>query len=65
MVLALETGDEQGAARAELRGFIEKIIIPPDDELLQVVGNLGLMLAAANGKADGEAVGQSGCGGRI
>ena len=50
---------------SELRGFVEKIVIPPGDELLQVVGNLGEMLTAAgarNGSAPA-AVGIGGCGG--
>ena len=53
------------AAREALRGFIDKIIIPPGDGLLQVVGNLGAMLATAAGqKMPGrQAVGYVGCGG--
>ena len=31
-------------------GFIEKIVIPPGNELLQVVGNFGEMLTAAAGR---------------
>jgi len=62
LAAALEGGNEQGAARASLRGFVDRIVIPEDDGLLQVVGNLGLMLEATNEKADGEAVGPSGCG---
>jgi hypothetical protein len=38
------------AARLGLRGFVEKIVIPPGEGLLHVVGNLGEMLAAASGR---------------
>ena len=52
-------------ARQALRGFIDRIVIPPDDALLQVVGNLGSMLTAANGRNGSAlvAVGNGGCGG--
>ena len=50
-----------------LRGFVQSIIIPPGDGLLQVTGNLGAMLEAAAGqKMSGpDAVANVGCGGRI
>jgi hypothetical protein len=54
LVAAPESGDEQGAAGEALRDFIDRIVIPEGDGLLQVVGNLGLMLVATNGKTDGE-----------
>ena len=38
------------AARRELRGFIDQIVIPPADGLLQVTGNLGMMLDATAGQ---------------
>jgi hypothetical protein len=48
----LEHDDQRDAARQALRGFLVKIVIPPDDGLLQVVGNLGAMLATAQGRAE-------------
>ncbi len=53
------------AARQALRGFLDKIIIPPGDGLLQVVGNFGEMLTAASGWNGSTlaAVGYVGCGG--
>jgi hypothetical protein len=58
--VALEHEDleTRESARSAIRGFIDRIVIPPGDELLQVVGNLGEMLTAA-----GAAVGKGGCGG--
>lgn len=54
------------AARQALRGLIERIDIPAEDELFQVRGNLGEMLAAASGAASGaEIVDYVGCGGGI
>jgi hypothetical protein len=47
---ALEHDEQRDAARLALRGFLEKIIIPPGQALLQVVGNVGAMLAAAQGR---------------
>ena len=46
----LEHEGEHDAARQALRGFLEKIVIPPGDGLLQIVGNLGEMLKAAGGR---------------
>ena len=45
--------------------ILEKIVIPPGNELLQVVGNVGSMLNAAQSPADSSAiaVGYVGCGG--
>src|SRR5262249_37553958 len=60
---ALEHDAERDAARQALRGFIDRIIVPPDDGLLQVVGNFGEMLTAAAGNEIAAAVGQGGCGG--
>jgi hypothetical protein len=63
LAAALEEDEHKDAARLALRGFVDRIVIPPGDGLLQVVGNLGEMLtAASNGKA---AVGYVGCGGGI
>jgi hypothetical protein len=61
----LEHEDERDGARQTLRGFLEKIVIPPADGLLQVVGNVGMMLAAAQGRThlQANAVGYVGCGG--
>jgi hypothetical protein len=56
--------EQRDAAREALRGFLDKIVIPPGDGLLQVVGNFGAMLAAAEGRAPrASAVGSVGCGG--
>ncbi len=51
------------SARESLRGFITAIVIPPGDGLLEVRGDLGMMLAATG--RDGEALAcvQGGCGG--
>jgi hypothetical protein len=61
----LEHDEQCDAARQALRGFLQSIIIPPGDGLLQVTGNLGAMLeAAADQKMPGrQAVGYVGCGG--
>jgi hypothetical protein len=58
-------GDEtqRDSARPALRGFIDRIVIPPGEGLLQVVGNLGEMLTAAAGKNGAAAVAYVGCGG--
>ena len=66
---ALEHEDleQRESARSTMRGFIDRIVIPPGDALLQVVGDLGSMLTAASGR-DGSAlaaVGNGGCGGGI
>jgi len=65
LAAALEHEDEEQreTARQTLRGFVEKIVIPPGDGLLQVVGNLGEMLTAAAGRSGAAAVGYVGCGG--
>ncbi len=61
-----EDDEQRERARESLRGFIDRIVIPPGDGLLQVVGNLGSMLAAAQGReSKSRAVGYVGCGGRI
>ena len=53
-------------ARQALRGFIDRIVIPPGDALLQIVGDLGSMLTAAGGDGSAlAAVGNGGCGGGI
>ncbi len=69
LAAALQHEDEEQReqARAALRGFIDRIVIPPGDDLLQVVGNFGVMLdAAAERETPGrQAVGYVGCGGRI
>ncbi|WP_291988246.1 recombinase family protein [Luteitalea sp.] len=53
------------SARSTLRGFIDRIVIPPGDDLLRVVGRLGEMLTAAGAKGASAAVGNVGCGGGI
>ena len=59
LAAALEHEDAElrETARQALRGFIDRIVIPPGDALLQVVGNLGEMLTAAGGARDAAAVG--------
>ena len=63
--MGLQHDDQRDAAREALRGFVQAIVIPPGDDLLQVTGNLGAMLDAAAGqKMPGrQAVGYVGCGG--
>ena len=51
LAAGLEHDEQRDAARQALRGFLERIDIPPGEGLLQVVGNLGSMLAAAQGRA--------------
>ena len=65
LAAGLEHDGQRDAARQTLRGCLEKIVTPPGDGLLQVVGNLGSMLAAAQGRAQSSttAVGYVGCGG--
>jgi hypothetical protein len=59
----LEHDAERDAARQALREFLESIVIPLGDGLLQVVGNFGEMLKAADAKGrPGRAVGIDGCG---
>ena len=58
-----ENEEEREAARQALRGFIDRIVIPPGNALLQVVGNFGEMLTAANGRAEPAIVAYDGCGG--
>ena len=66
LAAGLEHDDERDAARQALRGFLDKIVIPPGDGLLQVVGNVGSMLAAAQSRSlSRNAVGNVGCGGGI
>ena len=67
LAAGLEHDEQRDAARQALRGFLERIEIPPGDGLLQVVGNLGSMLAAAQGRAHSQAtmVVNGGCGGGI
>jgi site-specific DNA recombinase len=65
LAAGLEHDEQRDAARQALRGFLEKIVIPPGDGLLQVVGNVGEMLTAAHGRVGRavSAVGYGGCGG--
>jgi hypothetical protein len=63
LAAGLEHQGEHDTARQALRGFLDKIVIPPGDGLLQVVGNLGEMLKAAGGRKGAEAVAYGGCGG--
>jgi site-specific DNA recombinase len=67
LAAGLEHDDQRDHARAALRNFVEKIVVPSETGLLQVVGNLGAMLEAAAGqKMPGrQAVGYVGCGGGI
>jgi hypothetical protein len=50
LAAGLEHDEHRDAARQALRGFLDKIIIPPGDGLLQVVGNFGRMLEAAQAR---------------
>jgi site-specific DNA recombinase len=63
----LEHAEQRDEARQVLRGLLKSIVIPADDGLLQVTGNLGAMLDAAAGqKMPGrKAVANVGCGGGI
>lgn len=66
LAAGLEHDAQRDAARLALRGFLDKIVIPPGDGLLQVVGNVGSMLAVAQGRQSGtKAGGYVGCGGGI
>jgi site-specific DNA recombinase len=66
LAAGLEHEEQRDAARQALRGFLDKIVIPPGEGLLQVVGNVGSMLAAAQGRAmKSTSVGYVGCGGGI
>lgn len=68
VALAHKDEEQREAARAALRGFIDRIVIPPGEEKLVIVGDLGRMLATAAGDRDGArlaAVVENGCGGRI
>lgn len=67
LAAGLEHDEQRDTARQALRGFLEKILIPPGDGLLQVVGNLGAMLTAAQDRVQpaAAAVGYVGCGGGI
>ena len=67
LAAGLEHDEQRDAARQALRGFLDKIVIPPDEGLLQVVGNVGTMLAAAQSRSQSRsiAVGYVGCGGGI
>ena len=60
-----EDEEQRESARQVLRGFIDRIVIPPGDGLLQVVGNLGEMLKVAGGRTGSAAVAYVGCGGGI
>ena len=67
LAAGLEHDEQRDAARQALRGFLDRIEIPPGDGLLQVVGNLGSMLTAAQGRAHSQTsmVVNGGCGGGI
>jgi site-specific DNA recombinase len=65
LAAGLEHDEHRDTARLALRAFLDHVVIPPGDGLLQVVGNVGAMLAAAQGRAQtaNSAVGYVGCGG--
>jgi hypothetical protein len=65
LAAGLEHDGQRDGARQVLRGFIDQIVIPSGNGLLQVVANLGAMLDASAGqKMPGrQAVGNVGCGG--
>ena len=59
-----EDAELREKARQALRGFIDRIVIPPGDALLQIVGDFGSMFTAAGGDSSAlAAVGNVGCGG--
>jgi site-specific DNA recombinase len=49
-----EHDEMRDAARLALRSFLDHIVIPPGDGLLQVVGNFGKMLKTAQGRRSGD-----------
>jgi len=64
---AHEDEEQREAARSAVRGFIDQIVIPPGDALLEVRGDLGRMVTAAAGERDASmlaAVVECGCGAR-
>lgn len=66
--LAHEDETQRVTARETLRGFVEAIVIPPGDRLLEVRGDLGRMLRSAGGDRETielADVAQGGCGGGI
>jgi hypothetical protein len=67
LAAGLENDGQRDAARQALRGFLDKIVIPPGDGLLQVVGNVSSMLAAVQRRSQSRSnsVGNVGCGGGI
>ena len=66
LAAGLEHDEQRDAARQALRGILDKIVILPGDGLLRVVGNVGSMLAAAQGRESRtKALGYVGCGGWI
>lgn len=50
LAAGLENDADRDAARQGLRGFLDQIVIPPGEGLLRVVGNVGAMLEAAQGR---------------
>jgi len=66
LAAGLQRKEERDGARLAMRGLLDRIVVPPDG-LLQVVGNFGAMLAAAQGQSLSfdEACGKGGCGGGI
>ena len=62
LAAALENDAERDPARQAPRGFIERIEIPADEGLLQVVGCFGEMLTTASRGKVTAAVGNGGCG---
>ncbi len=66
LAAGLEHDEHRDAARQALRGFLERILIPEGDGLLQVIGNVGMMLDAAQGLSPSRALVRNiGCGGGI
>jgi hypothetical protein len=64
LTAGLEHDEQRDAARQALRGFLDRILIPSGDGLLRVVGNVGAMLDAAQGRSPSPAaVRNVGCGG--
>jgi site-specific DNA recombinase len=65
LAAGLEHDEQRDAARQALRGFLDRIVIPPGEGCLQVVGNLGSMLARRKAEANRARRPSVGCGGGI
>jgi hypothetical protein len=66
LATALEREQDRDGARQAIRGFLERIVFPPDG-LLRIEANFPAMLAAGQGRplSFEDPCGKSGCGGGI